>query len=90
MLGRFFTFRPLTPVAPSVIGCRCSNVVPLFRRVDVAEARKRVPEEELRRQMEAFKALNGGTLDLFGRIASVSARPRPVVYRCYMPPWTGM
>ncbi|CAM9625132.1 unnamed protein product [Pylaiella littoralis] len=40
------------------------------RHIDVAEAKKFVSEEELRRQMGEFKAVNGGTIDLFRRITA--------------------
>eukprot|EP00904_Undaria_pinnatifida_P012423 jgi/Undpi1/8310/HiC_scaffold_25.g10779.m1 len=55
------------------------------RYLDVAEARKKVSEEELRRRMDAFKALNGGTLDLFGRIASEPAMAMTAEFKLSSP-----
>ncbi|CAN0151765.1 unnamed protein product, partial [Ectocarpus sp. 12 AP-2014] len=40
------------------------------RCIDVAEAKARVSETELRKQMDDFAAMNGGPIDLFYRITS--------------------
>lgn len=48
----------------------------------MAEAKKAVSEAELRSQIEAFEAENGGTVDLFRRITAVRP-PRPRLLYLY-------